>query len=79
MSESDKNTLSRRISQELPGQTLSNVLQNAMKNEFVVGNVSIDNSDILLYKSTKTNKFGLFLDHTYTHPASDTAPKADNQ
>ena len=60
LSESDKNTLSRRISQELPGQSLSNVLQNAMKNEFVVGNVSIDNPDILLYKSTKTNKFGLF-------------------
>lgn len=60
LSESDKNTLSRRIGQELPGQTLSNVLQNAMKNEFVVGSVSIDNPDILLYKSTKTNKFGLF-------------------
>lgn len=60
LSESDKNSLERRISQLFEGGTLSLIVQNVMKNEFAVGSVSIDNPDILLYKSTKTNKFGLF-------------------
>lgn len=60
LSEADKNSLSRRIGQLFPGKTLSFIVQHVMKNEFVVGNVSIDNPEILLYKSTKTNKIGLF-------------------
>lgn len=60
LSESDKNTLSRRIGQLFPGKTLSLIVEDVMKKEFAVGNVSIDNPDILLYKSIKTHKFGLY-------------------
>jgi hypothetical protein len=60
LSESDKNSLSRRIGQLFPGKTLSIIVENVMRNEFKVGNVSIDNPEILLYKSVKTQKFGLF-------------------
>lgn len=60
LSEADKNSLARRIDQLFPGRTLSFLVQDVMKKEFSVGSVSIDNPDILLYKSLKTNKFGLY-------------------
>lgn len=36
------------------------IYDNLMKNEFEVGRTSIDNTNIRLYKSKKTNKFGLY-------------------
>ncbi len=60
LSESDKNSLSRRISQLFPGKTLAIIVEDVMRKEFAVGNVSKDNPDILLYKSIITNKFGLY-------------------
>jgi len=52
--------LSRRISQLFPGKTLAIIVEDVMRKEFAVGNVSKDNPDILLYKSIITNKFGLY-------------------
>lgn len=59
-SDSERNSLERRIRVLFPGETIGMLFRKVMENEFNPERNNLKNKDVVLYKSITTKKFGLY-------------------